>query len=133
MPLTCRHADLCCGRADGYRRTMAELDDDAEDFDIDALENEFFEQYMSPDDQQLSDPDNDDVDAVPVTEHSTLDAVRTLFEDRLTEAQIEELAEDLDLTSDTWMSIEEYRAVNSDDDLDDAFADFDEGEDGEDD
>lgn len=116
---------------------MAELDDDTDDntdeFDIDALENEFFEQYMSPDDQQLSDPDNDDEDAVPVTEHSSLDAVRTVFEDRLTEAQIEELAEDLDLTSTAWMSIEEYRSVNSDDELDDAFSDFDEGEDGEDD
>jgi hypothetical protein len=113
--------------------TSGDTSDDADEFDIDVLENEFFEQYMSPDDQQLSDPDNDDEDAVPVTEHSTLDAVRTIFEDRLTEAQLEELAEDLDLTSPTWMSIEEYRAVNSDDELGDAFADFDEGEDGEDD
>ena len=112
---------------------MVDLDEDADEFDIDVLENEFFEQYMSPDDQQLSDPDNDDDDAVPVTEHSTLDAVRIVFEDRLTEAQLEELAEDLDLTSTTWMSIEEYRAANSDVELDDAFSDFDDGEDGEDD
>jgi hypothetical protein len=112
---------------------MAELDEDTDEFDIDALENEFFEQYMSPDDQQLSDPDNDDEDAVPVTEHSSLDAVRTVFEDRLTEAQIEELAEDLDLTSTAWMSIEEYRSANIDVELDDAFGEFDEGEDGEDD
>lgn len=111
---------------------MAEVDQDGEEFDIDLLENEFFEQYMSPDDQQLSDPDEDD-DVVPVTEHSSLDAVRTLFEDRLTEAQLEELAEDLDLTSPTWMNIEEYRAANSDVELDDAFGDFDEGEDGDDD
>ena len=112
---------------------MVDLDEDADEFDIDVLENEFFEQYMSPDDQQLTDPDNDDDDAVPVTEHSTLDAVRIVFEDRLTEAQLEELAEDLDLTSTTWMSIEEYRAANSDVELDDAFSDFDDGEDGEDD
>lgn len=111
---------------------MAEVDQDGEEFDIDLLENEFFEQYMSPDDQQLSDPDEDD-DVVPVTEHSSLDAVRTLFEDRLTEAQLEELAEDLDLTSPTWMNIEEYRAANSDVEIDDAFGDFDEGEDGDDD
>ena len=112
---------------------MVDLDEDADEFDIDVLENEFFEQYMSPDDQQLSDPDSDDDDAVPVTEHSTLDAVRIVFEDRLTEAQLEELAEDLDLTSTTWMSIEEYRAANSDVELDDAFSDFDDAEDGEDD
>ena len=112
---------------------MVDLDEDGDEFDIDLLENEFFEQYMSPDDQQLSDPDNDDDDAVPVTEHSTLDAVRTLFEDRLTEAQLEELAEDLDLTSTTWMNIDEYRAANSDIEIDDAFGDFDDGEDGEDD
>jgi hypothetical protein len=112
---------------------MVDLDEDADEFDIDVLENEFFEQYMSPDDQQLSDPDNDDEDAVPVTEHSTLDAVRTLFEDRLTEAQLEELAEDLDLTSTNWMSIDEYRAANSDVEIDDSFGDFDDGEDGEDD
>jgi hypothetical protein len=118
---------------------MAEIDQDRDgsdtddtDFDIDALENEFFEQYMSPDDQLLSDSDDDD-DSVPVTEHSTLDAVRTVFEDRLTEAQIEELAEDLDLTSTSWMNIEEYRAIRSEDELGDAFGDFDEGEDGEDD
>ena len=112
---------------------MVDLDEDGDEFDIDVLENEFFEQYMSPDDQQLSDPDNDDEDAVPVTEHSTLDAVRTLFEDRLTEAQLEELAEDLDVTSTNWMSIDEYRAANSDVEIDDSFGDFDDGEDGEDD
>lgn len=112
---------------------MVDLDEDGDEFDIDLLENEFFEQYMSPDDQQLSDPDSDDDDTVPVTEHSTLDAVRTLFEDRLTEAQLEELAEDLDLTSTTWMNIDEYRAANSDIEIDDAFGDFDDGEDGEDD
>jgi len=112
---------------------MVDLDEDGDEFDIDLLENEFFEQYMSPDDQQVSDPDNDDDDTVPVTEHSTLDAVRTLFEDRLTEAQLEELAEDLDLTSTTWMNIDEYRAANSDIEIDDAFGDFDDGEDGEDD
>ncbi len=112
---------------------MVDLDEDADEFDIDVLENEFFEQYMSPDDQQLSDPDNDDEDAVPVTEHSSLDAVRTLFEDRLTEAQLEELAEDLDLTSTNWMNIDEYRAANSDVEIDDSFGDFDDGEDGEDD
>ena len=112
---------------------MVDLDEDADEFDIDVLENEFFEQYMSPDDQQLSDPDNDDEDAVPVTEHSTLDAVRTLFEDRLTEAQLEELAEDLDVTSTSWMSIDEYRAANSDVEIDDTFGDFEDGEDGEDD
>jgi hypothetical protein len=107
--------------------------DDADEFDLDVLENEFFEQYMSPDDQQLNDPDNDDDDAVPVTEHSTLDAVRTVFEDRLNEEQLEELAEDLDVTSTTWMNIEEYRAVNSDDELGDVFSEFDDAEDGEDD
>jgi hypothetical protein len=112
---------------------MVDLDEDGDEFDIDLLENEFFEQYMSPDDQQLSDPDADDVDAVPVTQHSTLDAVRTLFEDRLTEAQLEELAEDLDVTSTSWMNIDEYRAANSDVEIDDAFGDFDDGEDGEDD
>ena len=112
---------------------MVDLDEDGDEFDIDLLENEFFEQYMSPDDQQLSDPDSDDDDTVPVTEHSSLDAVRTLFEDRLTEAQLEELAEDLDLTSTTWMNIDEYRAANSDIEIDDAFGDFDDGEDGEDD
>ena len=110
-----------------------DTDDDADEFDIDVLENEFFEQYMSPDDQQLTDPDNDDNDAVPVTEHSTLDAVRTIFEDRLTEAQLEELAEGLDRTSTSWVSIEEYRAANSDVELDDSFGEFDEAEDGEDD
>lgn len=112
---------------------MVDLDEDADEFDIDVLENEFFEQYMSPDDQQVSDPDNVDDDAIPVTQHSSLDAVRTLFEDRLTEAQLEELAEDLDLTSPTWMSIDEYRAANSDVELDDAFGEFDDAEDGEDD
>jgi response regulator of citrate/malate metabolism len=112
---------------------MVDLDEDGDEFDIDALENEFFEQYMSPEDQQLSDPDADDDDSVPVTEHSTLDAVRTLFEDRLTEAQLEELAEDLDVTSTTWMNIDEYRAANSDIEIDDAFGDFDDGEDGDDD
>lgn len=106
--------------------------DETEEFDIDALENEFFELYMSPDDQQLTDPD-DDADLVPVTEHTSLDAVRTAFEDRLSEAQLEELAEDLDITSPTWVNIEEYRAANSDVELDDAFGDFDEAEDGEDD
>jgi hypothetical protein len=111
---------------------MAELDD-ADEFDIDALENEFFEQFMSPDDQQLTDPDADDDDVDPVTEHSTMDAVRTVFEDRLSEAQLAELAEDLDLTSTSWVSIEEYRAAKSDLALADAFGDFDEGEDGEDD
>ena len=89
---------------------MDGTDEDMEDVDIDVLENEFFEQFMSPDDQQLPDPDADD-DADPVTEHSTVDAVRTVFEDRLTEAQILELAEDLDLTSTSWVSIEEYRAA----------------------
>jgi hypothetical protein len=112
---------------------MVDLDEDGGEFDIDVLENEFFEQYMSPDDQRLSDPDNDDEDAVPVTEHSSLDAVRTLFEDRLTESQLEELAEDLDLTSTSWMSIDEYRAANSDVEVDDAFGEFDDAEDGEDD
>jgi hypothetical protein len=112
---------------------MVDLDEDGDEFDIDALENEFFEQYMSPEDQQLSDPDADDDDSVPVTEHSTLDAVRTLFEDRLTEAQLEELAEDLDVTSTTWMNIDEYRAANSDIEIDDAFGAFDDGEDGDDD
>ena len=112
---------------------MVDLDEDADEFDIDVLENEFFEQYMSPDDQQLSDPDTADDDAVPVTEHSTLDAVRTAFEDRLTEAQLEELAEDLDLTSTSWVSIEEYRAANSDIEVDDSFGEFDDAEDGEDD
>jgi hypothetical protein len=112
---------------------MVDLDEDGDEFDIDLLENEFFEQYMSPDDQQLSDPDAVDDDAVPVTQHSTLDAVRTLFEDRLTEAQLEELAEDLDVTSTSWMNIDEYRAANSDVEIDDAFGDFDEAEDGEDD
>ncbi|HEY4225012.1 MAG TPA: hypothetical protein VGM70_04305 [Pseudolysinimonas sp.] len=112
---------------------MADLDDDADDFDIDVLENEFFDQFMSPDDQQLSDPDADDDDAEPVTEHSTMDAVRTVFEDRLTEAQLEELAEDLDLTSTTWVSIEEYRAAHGDLELDDSFAELDDAEDGEDD
>ncbi|MEO6533587.1 MAG: hypothetical protein ABIO06_08440 [Pseudolysinimonas sp.] len=105
--------------------TDDDTDDETEEFDIDALENEFFELYMSPDDQQLTDPD-DDADLVPVTEHTSLDAVRTAFEDRLSEAQLEELAEDLDVTSPTWVSIEEYRAANSDVELDDA-------EDGEDD
>jgi hypothetical protein len=107
--------------------------DDADEFDIDVLENEFFEQFMSPDDQQLSDPDADDDDREPVTEHSTMDAVRTVFEDRLSEAQLAELAEDLDLTSTSWVSIEEYRAAQGDLELADSFGDFDEGEDGEDD
>ena len=114
----------------------AELDDaeldDADEFDIDVLENEFFEQFMSPDDQQLSDPDADD-DPEPVTEHSTMDAVRTVFEDRLTEAQLADLAEDLDLTSTSWVSIEEYRAAQGDLELADSFGDFDDAEDGEDD
>jgi len=123
----------CAAGAEAYRRIMVDLDEDGDEFDIDLLENEFFEQYMSPDDQQLSDPDADDADAVPVTQHSTLDAVRTLFEDRLTEAQLEELAEDLDVTSTSWMNIDEYRAANSDVEIDDAFGDFDDGEDGEDD
>ncbi len=105
---------------------MAELDDDPDDFDIDVLENEFFEQFMSPDDQLLSD-DADDDDAVPVTEHSSLDAVRQVFEDRLTEAQLVELADDLDLTSTTWMSIEEFRAANNEAEIDDV--DFDDDED----
>ncbi len=116
---------------------MAELDaesgvEDADEFDIDVLENEFFEQFMSPDDQQLSDPDADEDGADPVTEHSTLDAVRTVFEDRLSEAQLTELAEDLDLTSTSWVSIEEYRAAQGDLELADSFGDFDDGEDGED-
>lgn len=112
---------------------MAEPDEDPDDFDIDVLENEFFEQYMSPDDQQLSDSDDDDDGVGAVTEHSTLDAVRTLFEDRLSEAQIEELAEDLDVTSTTWMSIEEFRATNGDPELDEAFGDFDDDDDDDDD
>ncbi len=112
---------------------MAEIDQDADEFDIDVLENEFFEQFMSTDDQQLSDPDADEDDREPVTEHSTLDAVRTVFVDRLSEAQLEELAEDLDLTSSTWVSIDEYRAAQGDEELLDSFADFDEAEDGEDD
>ena len=112
---------------------MAELDQDADEFDIDALENEFFEQFMSPDDQQLSDPDADDDDAEPLTEHSSMDAARTVFEDRLTEAQLSELAEDLDLTSTSWVSIEEYRAAAGDTELVDSFGDFDDGEDGDDD
>lgn len=110
---------------------MAALDDDPDEFDIDVLENEFFEQFMSPDDQQLSDPDDDDDDADPVTEHTTIDAIRIVFEDRLTEAQVEELAEDLDLTSSTWVSIEEYRAARGDAELENSLDGFDEGEDGE--
>jgi hypothetical protein len=112
---------------------MAEIDQDADEFDIDVLEHEFFEQFMSPDDQQLTDPDADDDDREPVTEHSTLDALRTVFEDRLTEAQLEDLAEDLDLTSTSWVSIDEYRGARGDTELADSFGDFDEGEDGEDD
>ncbi len=112
---------------------MVDLDDDADEFDIDALENEFFEQFMSPDDQHLSDPDAEDDEAEPVTEHSTMDAVRTVFEDRLSEAQLEELAEDLDITSTNWVSIEEFRAAQGDLELDDSFAELDDAEDGEDD
>ena len=111
---------------------MAEIDPDDE-FDIDVLENEFFEQFMSPDDQQFSDPDADDDDKEPVTEHSTMDAVRTVFDGRLTEEQFAELAEDLDLTSTSWVSIEEYRAAQGDLELADSFGDFDESEDGEED
>jgi hypothetical protein len=96
---------------------MATLDQDPDEFDIDVLENEFFDQFMSPDDQLLSDNDDDD-DAVAVPEHSSLDAVRRVFEDRLTEDQMEELAEDLDLTSTTWMNIEEFRAVNNGEPID---------------
>ncbi|MFC5501972.1 hypothetical protein ACFPJ4_06930 [Lysinimonas soli] len=107
---------------------MAELDPEVDDFDIDVLENEFFEQFMSPDDQLLSDPDSDDDDTVAVTEHSSLDAVRTVFEDRLTEEQMEELAADLDLTSATWMNIEEFRAVNDDAEIDEIEFDDDEDE-----
>ncbi|MDP9028703.1 MAG: hypothetical protein M3N46_14330 [Actinomycetota bacterium] len=112
---------------------MAEIDQDADEFDIDVLENEFFEQFMSPDDQQLSDPDADDDDQEPVTEHSTMDAVRTVFDGRLTEVQLAELAEDLDLTSTSWVSIEEYRAAQGDLELADSFGDYEDGEDGEDD
>lgn len=111
---------------------MAEIDPDDE-FDIDVLENEFFEQFMSPDDQQLSDQDADGDDKEPVTEHSTMDAVRTVFDGRLTEEQLAELAEDLDLTSTSWVSIEEYRAAQGDLELADSFGDFDEGEDGDED
>lgn len=112
---------------------MAAVDEDADEFDIDALENEFFEQFMSPEDQQLTDPDADDDDAEPVTEHSTMDAIRIVFEDRLSEAQVEELAEDLDLTSTSWVSIDEYRAARGDEELVAGFDDFEDGEDGEDD
>ena len=110
---------------------MAELDQDSvsdtDEFDIDVLENEFFEQFMSPDDQLLADPEDDD-DSVAVTEHSSMDAVRQVFEDRLTEEQMEELAQDLDLTSTTWISIEEFRAVNSEEPIDELGFDDDEDE-----
>ncbi len=107
-------------------------DQDDVEFDLDALENEFFEQYMSPEGELEQDPDTFDYQW-PVTEWATKDAVRSIFEDRLTEEQITEVADDLDLTSTSWMSIEEYRAANSDTELDDAFGDFDDAEDGEDD
>lgn len=107
---------------------MATLDQDSEEFDIDVLENEFFDVFMSPDDQQLADPD-DDADPVVVPEHSSLDAVRQVFEDRLTEDQMEELAEDLDLTSTTWMNIEEFRAINAGEEVDEVDFDDDDEDD----
>lgn len=86
-------------------------DQDDVEFDLDALENEFFEQYMSPEGELEQDPDTFDYEW-PVTEWATKDAVRSIFEDRLTEEQITEVADDLDLTSTSWMSIEEYNELD---------------------
>jgi hypothetical protein len=90
------------------------------EFDIDELETEFFEQFMSPEGEL-------DQDAVTfeyewtVTEWSTRDAIRSMFEDRLRDAEVDELASDLDLTSTSWMSIEEYRELADEDERTDDF------------
>lgn len=91
----------------GYLRPMND-DTTEHDFDLDELENEFFEQFMSPEGELDQDADTFEYEWT-VTEWSTRDALRSIFEDRLSGAEIDELATDLDLTSTSWMSIEEYR------------------------
>jgi len=85
---------------------IANLSTDFAEFDIDDLEAEFFEQYMSPEGELERDANTFEYEW-PVTEWATKDAIRSIFEDRLSEVEMDELAADLDVTSTSWLSIEE--------------------------
>lgn len=104
--------------------TTADTTADTLEFDIDDLETEFFEQYMSPEGELEQDADTFEYEW-PVTEWATKDAVRSIFEDRLSESEMDELAADLDLTSTSWLSVEEYNELEDDDgSLDDDLEEF---------
>ncbi len=112
----------------GYRRRMNDTASEARELNIDGLENEFFEQFMSPEGELAQDPDTFEYEWT-VTEWTTRDAVRSIFEDRLSEAEIDELASDLDLTSTSWMNTEEYRELADEEGRTDDFDPEDDDED----
>ncbi len=99
---------------------MNDSTSEADELNIDELENEFFDQFMSPEGELDQDADTFEYEWT-VTEWTTRDAIRSIFEDRLSEADIGELASDLDLTSTSWMNIEEYRELADEDERTDDF------------
>ena len=99
---------------------MNDSTSEAGELNIDELENEFFDQFMSPEGELDQDADTFEYEWT-VTEWTTRDAIRSIFEDRLSEADIGELASDLDLTSTSWMNIEEYRELADEDERTDDF------------
>ncbi|MBW4032790.1 MAG: hypothetical protein HIU88_09005 [Acidobacteria bacterium] len=107
---------------------MNDTASEARELNIDGLENEFFEQFMSPEGELAQDPDTFEYEWT-VTEWTTRDAVRSIFEDRLSETEIDELASDLDLTSTSWMNTEEYRELADEEGRTDDFDPEDDDED----
>ena len=99
---------------------MNDSTSEADELNIDELENEFFDQFMSPEGELDQDADTFEYEWT-VTEWTTRDAIRSIFEDRLSEDEIGELASDLDLTSTSWMNIEEYRELADEDERTDDF------------
>jgi hypothetical protein len=99
---------------------MNDSTSEAGELNIDELENEFFDQFMSPEGELDQDADTFEYEWT-VTEWTTRDAIRSIFEDRLSEDEIGELASDLDLTSTSWMNIEEYRELADEDERTDDF------------
>ncbi len=113
---------------------MSDTTADSGEFDIDDLEAEFFEQYMSPEGELEQNADTFEYEW-PVTEWATKDAIRSIFEDRLSEVEMDELAADLDVTSTSWLSIEQYTEhedADLDDELDDELEEFETDEDARD-
>ena len=99
---------------------MNDSTSEAGELNIDELENEFFDQFMSPEGELDQDADTFEYEWT-VTEWTTRDAIRSIFEDRLSEDEIGELASDLDPTSTSWMNIEEYRELADEDERTDDF------------